>query len=149
MLMASMERHQAIIQTAMDGFWLVDMQGHLLEVNDTYCGMSGYGAQELLTLSVPDLEAAETNSVVAAHIEKVVAQGHDRFETRHRRRDGSVFDVEISVQYQPTDGGRIVCLLRDITQRKLAEATQARLSALFEATPDFVGFAERTQSSLP
>jgi PAS domain-containing protein len=35
------ERHQSILHTAMDGFWLIDMQGRLLEVNETYCRMSG------------------------------------------------------------------------------------------------------------
>ncbi len=56
----SEERHRTIIQTAMDGFWAVDMQGHLLEVNETYCRMSGYSEQELLTMRISDLEAVET-----------------------------------------------------------------------------------------
>ena len=38
------ERHWTILQTAMDGFWLVDMAGRLLEVNETYCRISGYTA---------------------------------------------------------------------------------------------------------
>ena len=48
-------------------------------------------------------------------------QGEDRFETRHRRKDGSSYDVEISVQYQPASGGRFVAFLRDISERKQAD----------------------------
>ena len=118
----SEERHRAILQTAMDGFWLVDTQGHLREVNETYCRMSGYGAQELLTMRIPDLEFVEAADGMAELSKKVMIQGEDRFESRHRRKDGSVFDVEISVQHQSTDqGGRLVAFLRDITARKKAE----------------------------
>jgi PAS domain S-box-containing protein len=121
-LRASEERHRTILQTAMDSFWLVDTQGCLLEVNETYCRMSGYSARELLAMRVPDLEANETASDTAAHIHKVMTQGEDRFESRHRRKDGSVFDVEVSVQYWPTDGGRLVAFMRDISERNQAEA---------------------------
>ncbi len=115
------ERHRTILQTAMDGFWLVDMQGRLLEVNEAYCWMSGYSAQELLAMRIPDLEAAETANGTAAHIQQIMAKGEDRFESRHQRKDGSVFDVAVSVQYRPADGGRFVVFLQDITERKELE----------------------------
>ncbi|HLX65091.1 MAG TPA: PAS domain-containing sensor histidine kinase [Planctomycetota bacterium] len=120
-LRESEERHRSILQTAMDGFWLVDSQGRLLEVNETYCGMSGYGAQELLSMRISDLEYCETAADIASHIQKIMAQGQDRFESRHRRKDGGIFDVEISVHYRSTDSGRIVVFLRDITERKQSE----------------------------
>jgi signal transduction histidine kinase len=66
--------------------------------------------------------ASETPDEVAAHIHKIVTQGEDRFESLLRRKDGSVFDVEVSVQYRPFDGGRFVAFLQDITGRKLADA---------------------------
>lgn len=120
-LQVSEERHRYILQTAMDGFWLTDLEGRLMEVNETYCRMSGYSSPELLARRVTDLEATEVAADTAAHLQKVRAQGEDRFETRHRRKDGSVFAVEISVQYQPADGGRLVAFLRDMTERKRAE----------------------------
>jgi len=61
-LRKSMARHGTILQTAMDGFVLVDMQGRLLEVNAAYCRMSGYSEQELLGLSISDLEARQTHT---------------------------------------------------------------------------------------
>ena len=121
-LLASVEQHRTIIQTAMDGYWVTDLQGQLLEVNAAYCQMSGYSLPELLALGVANLEVDCAAAAIAARIQKVVAQGEDRFESRHRRKDRSVFDVEISIQYQPAKGGRLVAFLRDITARKQAEA---------------------------
>ena len=120
-LRESEERHRTIIQTAMDGFWLVDRQGNLLDVNKTYCQVSGYSEQELLAMSIPDLEATETSKDTLLHIQKIIVRGEDRFETRHRRKDGTIFDVEISVQYRPSDGGQFVVFLHDISNRKRAE----------------------------
>jgi PAS domain-containing protein len=74
-LRQSEEQHRIILQTAMDGFWLVDMQGRLLEVNKAYCQMSGYSARELLAMHVSELEAAETSDDIAVHIEKTMSQG--------------------------------------------------------------------------
>ena len=133
------ERHRMIIQTAMDGFWLTDMQGRLLQVNEAYCRMSGYTEPELLAMSIPDLEAAESQSDVAGHIEKIMSQGGDRFESRHRRKDRSIFDVEVSVRYKPVEGGLFLGFSRDITDRKKAEkalrSSEARYRTLIETLP--------------
>jgi len=131
-LQDSKARHQSILQTAMDGFWLVDTQGRLLEVNETYCKMSGYSVQELLAMRIPDLEAAEAAGETAAHIQKIMEKGEDRFETRHRRKDGSNFDVSASVQYQPEEGGRFVAFLQDITERKQMEKEMREHNELFD-----------------
>jgi diguanylate cyclase (GGDEF)-like protein/PAS domain S-box-containing protein len=114
------EWHQAILDGTLDGFWLVDAQGHLLEVNDTYCKMSGYSSQELLSMHVSDLEAAESIQETTKHIQKIMETGEDCFESKHRRKDGIVFDVEISAQYRFIEGGQFVVFLQDITERKLA-----------------------------
>jgi PAS domain S-box-containing protein len=120
-LRESEERNKTIIRTAMDGFWLTDLQGRLLEVNDAYCKMSGYSSAELAGMSISDLEATETPADTAAHMQTIMALGEERFETLHRRKDGSIITVEASVQYKPVEGDRMVAFLRDITERKQAE----------------------------
>ncbi len=115
------ERNQAILQTALDGFWLADLQGRLLEVNGTYCRMSGYEAHELLGLHISDLEASESVDDTNSRIERIMKEGEGRFESRHRRKDGIIFNVEVSARYQPKDGGRFVVFLQDISTRKQAE----------------------------
>ncbi|MDD2835358.1 MAG: PAS domain S-box protein, partial [Methanothrix sp.] len=112
--------HWTILQTTVDGFWMVDTHGQLLEVNDAYCLMSGYRKQELLAMKISDLEAIETPEETSAHMQRVML-GEKRFETRHRRKDGSIFEVEISAIYQPIKGGLVVSFLRDITERKRTE----------------------------
>ena len=119
------QRHRAMSQTARDGFWLANASGHLLEVNETYCRMSGYSAPELLSMRIADLEAAETEGTTIEHIKRIIARGEDRFESLHRRKDGTIFDVEVTVQYRPVEGGRFVAFLRDITARKRLEHFQA------------------------
>lgn len=115
------EHLKSILLTAMDGFWLVDTQGKLIEVNDIYSKMSGYTLPELLGLHISDLEDVETKEEIAVHMKKIIEQGKDRFESRHRRKDGSIFDVELSVQYRSFDGGSFVVFIQDISKRKKEE----------------------------
>jgi PAS domain S-box-containing protein len=117
----SEERHRIMLKTTMDGFLRTDMQGRILEVNQTYCRMSGYSEQELLTMKILDVEAVHDTEMVAANIRKTMELSPNRFESVHRRKDGSLFDVEISAQYQTMAGGQAVVFVRDITDRKRAE----------------------------
>jgi PAS domain S-box-containing protein len=137
-LQASEERHRTILQTAMDGFWLVDRQGRLLEVNASYCRMSGYSVPELLAMHISDLDIDDTAADVAARIREAMVQGGIRFESRHRRKDGSIFEVEVSVQSQPVESGQIVVFLRDITRRKQAEAELKNLRTAVEQSENTI-----------
>lgn len=121
-LQASEEKHRSIIMTAMDGFWLIDLQGKLLEVNEAYCRMSGYSERELMTMRVGDLDLADTPVSRDLYIQQLLQKGEDRFETLHRRKDGSVFPVEVSTQFKSAHGESIVVFLRDISQIKRANA---------------------------
>ena len=123
----STQRHRSILKTAIDGFIMTDSQGKLIEVNEAYCGLSGYSANELLTMHISNLEAMEAPQQVASHIHKMRFKGADRFESQHRKKDGALFDVEISVQFRPDEGGIFFSFIRDITNRKKAERDQKKL----------------------
>jgi two-component system sensor histidine kinase/response regulator len=130
------QEYQTILETALDGFWMVDTEGRFLDVNEAYCRMSGYRREELLKLHITDLEAAETPEETAAHIRRAMQHGHDRFESRHRRKDGSVIDVEVSAQFSDLRGGVFVVFVKDITQQKQAEARLAWESDVTAALAD-------------
>jgi PAS domain S-box-containing protein len=112
------EEMRTVISTSVEAFWVTDKEGHFLDVNDAYCNLIGYSREELLNMNVRDVEDVETAEDIAQHIKKIIELGSDRFETRHRSKDGKVVDLEISVNYMDTRGGRFFVFLRDITDRK-------------------------------
>ncbi len=137
-LKASEEWHRSILATAMDGFWQLDDSGQIIEVNQTYCRMSGYTVEELLKMNVSQLEVKTSGQQFTDHMKVLVLKGQDRFESQHRRKDGSVFDVEISIQYKKREAGRCLCFLRDITaQKQLGE--QLRQAQKMESIGNLAG----------
>lgn len=112
---------QSVIDTTVDGFWITDLAGRILEVNDVYCWMSGYSREELLTKEICDLDADITPERLAQGIAKVVKEGSDFFETRHLTKEGESWPVEVSLSYDPQQGGRLIGFHRNIAQRKRYE----------------------------
>lgn len=120
-LAASEARSRSMLRAATDAVWLLDDQARFLEVNEAACRMLGYAREELLRLGVPDVEAREDGEATWRHAARVREEGYQRFETVHRRQDGSQFPVEVSVTYLP-EQRQMVAFVRDISERKAAEA---------------------------
>ena len=115
------EEYKAVIQTAMDGFWITDKTGRLLAVNDAYCSLIGYSRDELLTMRISDFEAQMSPDEIERRIEEISHTGSARFETKHRRKDGGIVDIEVSTNFTAERSGRFFVFLHDITERKRAE----------------------------
>ena len=124
---AARDEGRTILRTTMDGYYLVDWAGTFLDTNDAYCEMIGYGRDELLTMAISDIEVVDTDEGVRQRNQQIMATGNSRFETRHRRRDGRVIDIEASVTARNSGLGTLVVFMRDITDRKRAEVEQAAL----------------------
>jgi two-component system, cell cycle sensor histidine kinase and response regulator CckA len=124
------KEYRTILQTAMDGFWIVNREGLILDVNDAYCRIIGYSREELLNMRIQDVEAAETSKEVVTHIQETRKKGTDRFETHHRRKDGIIVDIEVSASGDPQENDeRQWVFLRDITERNRAEEERRSLEA--------------------
>ncbi|MER2601644.1 MAG: GAF domain-containing protein, partial [Candidatus Competibacter phosphatis] len=121
-LQYSEEQHRAVIETSPDGFWITDREGRLLETNEAYARLSGYRCDELRALNIADLEASESPADIAAHIEKVVREGNDLFQTQHRDKNGRIWQAEVISAYWPIADGRFFSFIRDIHLRQRAEA---------------------------
>jgi PAS domain S-box-containing protein len=141
------QMHSSVLRTSMDGFWLLDTQMNILEVNDAYIKMIGYTKKELLTMKVTDVEAKETPEETREHIQNIVISGFDRFVTKHRRKDGTTFDCEITAMYKPMDEAQIVEFIRDITDRVTAreeiERSEHILRLFVEHTPASIAMFDR------
>ena len=122
---------QNVLQTTLDGFLRYDKRGMVLQVNPAYCAMSGYTQDELLQMSILDLETSDKPEVVAARIVHLYKTGREQFETRHRRKDGSLWDVEASLTANADRGGEVFAFLRDVTDRKRAKLRLEMAASVF------------------
>ena len=119
---------------------MVDAQGHILDCNEAACAMLGFSREEMLALSIHDIDQYEDEAKAAQHIGLVISQGHHRFETRQRCKDGRILEVEVSARHVPVaDGGLLFAFLRDVTQQKQAKEhlreSQEKLRLLIEYAP--------------
>lgn len=119
-LVRNEERRITILNTAMDGFVLLDFEGNILEVNDTCCQMVGYSKNELISQRLSDLVVNDLEEPID-HLRRVAEMGEDRFEIQLRTKDMRLLNIEVSMQYQPIDGGHFVTFLHDITEKKNIE----------------------------
>ncbi len=126
------EKRQAILQTALDGFCSTGLDGKFLEVNDSYCAMTGYTREELLKMSILDVDATSSPARLEELAKTIVAQGYLRLETKHRCKDGRLIDIEISSNLPKTGEAQVYSFVRDITERKKAEAKLQAQKQLIE-----------------
>jgi PAS domain S-box-containing protein len=112
---------RTILQTAIDGFASIDAAGRFVEVNEAFLAITGYRRDELLAMRVVDLELVDGENEVAERMARIRDAGSDRFETRYRREDGKVIDLEISVRFSGPEQGRFHAFFRDVTDRKRAQ----------------------------
>ncbi len=114
-------RRRILVDESGDGIVVLDEQGNVYEANQKFADMLGYTPEEVRKLSVWDWDAQIKREQLDEMIASIGPEG-DRFETRHRRKDGSIFDVEISTNGAVFAGRKLIfCVCRDITARKQAE----------------------------
>lgn len=120
-LVIEANRRSVLMEQSKDGIVILDQNGKVFESNKKFAEMLDYPLESMQQLSVFDWEFLHPKEQVIEMIRSVDENG-DHFETKHRRKDGSVFDVEISSNASWFAGKKLIfCICRDITERKQAE----------------------------
>jgi PAS domain S-box-containing protein len=114
-------RRRILIDQSRDGIVVLDQDGRVYEANRQFAEMLGYSNEEARQLNVYDWEYLFPREQVVEMI-RTVDEAGDHFETQHRRKDGSTYNVEISTNAATFAGQKLVfCVCRDITERKTME----------------------------
>ena len=146
-LRASKVRFRTFVDHATDAFFLLDDDWTVLDVNRQACDGLGYSRQELIGRHKSEFDVGLDDASIQRLKQRMVAGEAITFETRHRRKDGTSFPVEVRVGQFEQGGRRFLCLVRDITERKRAEdelrASEARFRSFVDhATDGFFLFDE-------
>lgn len=124
-----------------DGVHWLNSDGLQVYVNDALCHNLGYTREELLTMRVSDIDPNFPVEAVQAAWDSLRKQKHSTFDTIHRRKDGSLMEVEISANFLEFNGKEYLCsFIRDVSERKQMEAqlkeSEERLRFILEGSGD-------------
>jgi PAS domain S-box-containing protein len=115
-------RNKVILDTMRNSFLLTDARLNIVDVNDSFCQMLGYTKEELLKMHVGDIDAKLSNDEIRLHLDKSRQGNTIQLETRNRRKDGSIIDVEVSLTKMEIEGQVYFASFgQDISKRKKAE----------------------------
>ncbi len=129
-LRASEARFRTFVEHAADAFFLLDDQSTILDVNRQACDSLGYQREELIGMRPEDLDVGLDEAPIRGLRQRMKAGEILTFETRHQRKDGTIFPVEVRAGQFEQGGRRYLSLVRDITERKRAEEERERLRQL-------------------
>jgi PAS domain S-box-containing protein len=129
------EKYLALLHNASDGIHIVDMNCNLIEVSNSFCTMLGYQREELIGMNVSQWDGKFNPDEIRQLVkEQYLKKGRSQFETLHRRKDGSIFEVEVSGFPLELEGKPVLFnSSRDITERKQAEQKLRIAAIAFES----------------
>lgn len=146
-LVDSEKNYRTIFDATKDAIFVHDAEsGTIVETNKTAEVLYGYSREELVHLTAQDLSLGESpySSLEAMHwIQKAFREGTQHFEWLAKRKNGECFWVEVVLSATSIGGeGRVLAVVRDITQRKKTEEEQQKLVSVIEMSRDFIGIAD-------
>jgi PAS domain S-box-containing protein len=148
-LRANETRFRTFVDHATDAFFLLDDQLIVLDVNKQACVSLGYSREELIGMHPRDFDSGLDEQSIQDLRRRIAAGETVTFETRHQRKDGTSFPVEIRAAQFQRGERRLLCLARDITERKRAEEMLRKSEAMLQEAQRIarVGWWERDFST--
>lgn len=118
----SEERFRSLVEHAVDGIFVINLEGQVVDVNQRACDSLGFTREELLEMFLWDFSLTVTPQVLAKMVKQLSSKGSLTVDRIHRRKDGTTFPVEVRTGFLQLKGRRVLLgLARDITERKRVE----------------------------
>ncbi len=137
----SLRLFRTLIDKSNDAIEVIDLEtGQFIDVNERACTNLGYSRNELLNMKVFDVDPNQTPESFQSIMDGVQHSKSTIIETLNRHKDGSIFPVEVNVTAVKLEKNYAIAIVRDITERKLAEkelaASEERYKLLFESAAE-------------
>lgn len=115
------DRYQQILNLSSDGVYIINLDGKLIECSEPGISMLGYTKEELQTMSIYDFNPIYTQEMHKDILEKMEDINYV-LKTKHKRKDGSIFDVQITARLMIfNEKSYIYASARDISKEKTFE----------------------------
>lgn len=142
-----LELFRDLVDHSLDGLNVIDpATAAVIDTNQASCRMLGYTREEMLSLTVPDINPEFSMDMWQEFVESVETEGELVIETTHQRKDGSTFPVEVKISRVSFDSSYHVAAVRDISERKAREeeleAETEKYRTLIETAPDPIFVAD-------
>jgi PAS domain S-box-containing protein len=124
---------QFVIDNMSDACYWATSNGRMIYVNDAACSKLGYSKAELLEKSIIDIVPEYTQAAWSLQFESIKQAGTQVFETRHKKKNGQSFPVEMRTNYVQFEGKEYVCgITHDLTDSKRNEAARQALQEIMQ-----------------
>ncbi|MEN8120684.1 MAG: ATP-binding protein [Bacteroidota bacterium] len=122
-LISEQERnYREIFNATMDGIFICDLDGKVIDMNSSILQMFGYKKSEMLNLFIPDLSSGKesyTVENVTPLFKKAIDGENQKFDWQTKNKDGEIFWVEVALKKSNIAGKeRILAIVRDINEKK-------------------------------
>lgn len=132
-LRCSEARFRTFVENTADALFLITTDGHITDVNRRACEYLGYSRHALLQMQVTDIEVGQSAAEISRLMQSLQKEQSVVVEGVHRRQDGTTFPIELNLcLFDAGNCLQVLAAARDITERKQAEATRARLAEIGE-----------------
>lgn len=146
-LKESEEKYRELVEQASDGIFLFDPKGNFLEANARGSLMTGYEKDEIRGLNIKQIIDEKDLATKPLNLKELSKGKHLIFERKIKRKDGSLFDSEISAKM--LRDGNAHAIMRDISTRKKAELelkeSKRKLDLTLDSTSDLIGLVDFNQ----
>jgi two-component system sensor histidine kinase AtoS len=148
-----MDRCRHLFDSAADAIFILDVEGErggkILQTNVAAARMHGYSTEELLNMHINDLNSSDSALGFSSRMQRLLAGNWIRTELNHRRKDGTIFPVEISAGlFEVGERKYILAIEREITDRKQAEAALQRALQIRTSAELAMGMAHEIKNPL-
>lgn len=146
-------RYRHLFDSAADAIFILDVEGDragkILQANRAAAEMHGYPVEELLNMNINGLNSADSALGFSSRMQRILRGQWIRAELNHRRKDGTIFPVEIGAGLFEVGGRKyILDIDRDITERKLAEESLQRAQQIRTSAELATGMAHEIKNPL-